>query len=393
MDWIWTDTSLELDEWSIMEDMFKNLFQRKCELQFQANFPEFRGNPRRMFTKYMLGGAWLIMIVGAIWFPLVIFAVGGTVGKNNRPVDVAIELEISGYVPLARMTATKVNETNSTLTESQYSQLKSKFSSNKEAGNFLTNYDWQDTSLVQLNGNSTPVWGVSPPSLEALKLDLNSTAVKMDFKITWYISRHKQTKTQNMDLTVYKSKDISLNMTTRQELLEMMNVPGNKTVVIPNIFPNFLRVPEKGEPEAVRQLPVGKYQDPEMLLYRDITITLREDEENSQKWFEIGDICPSPEDHYDGRYVYPYEFANRPDCDYVLLMLFNERIFPAGLQIISGYGYVLELGTLDFRTLNFRKLNFRTLNFRTLDFRTLNFRTFVVSSNPHAVQPFVSFAS
>lgn len=337
MDWIWTDTSLELDEWSIMEDMFKNLFQRKCELQFQANFPEFRGNPRRMFTKYMLGGAWLIMIVGAIWFPLVIFAVGGTVGKNNRPVDVAVELEISGYVPLAKMTATKVNETNSTLTETQYTSLKSKFSSNKEAGNFLTNYDWQDTTLVQLNGNSTPVWGVSPPSLEALKLDLNNTKNMMDFKITWYISRHKQTKTQNMDLTVYKSKDISLSMETRLQFLDMINAPEEgRNVVIPHIFPNFLRVPEKGEPEAVRQLPIGKSKDPEKLLYRNITITLREDVNNSQKWFEIGDICGTASDEQS--LLYPFNFAGRTNCDYVLLMLFNERIFPAGLQIISGYG-------------------------------------------------------
>lgn len=329
MDWIWTDTSLELDEWSIMEDIFKNLFQRKCELQFQANFPEFRGFPRRMIGKYMLGGAYLIMIIGAIWFPLVIFAVGGTVGEPNRPVDVVVELEISGYVPIARISATKVNKTY--LDSNQFKEM-SKYYNTREAGNFMSNYNYLDTTVVMLNGNSTPVWGVSPSSQQALINDLSNKSLSVDLKITWYISRHKLTKTQNMDLTVYKSYDIELPEPTRDSLVQVIsNTTSNSSQVkIENIFPNFLRVPEKGEPGTVKALEGNQksmYRSINLVLKRDVN---RETEEKGLQWFEIQDVCDDKD---------PFKFyRHNMGCDYVLIILFNERIFPGALQIISGYG-------------------------------------------------------
>ena len=64
MDWIWTDTSLVLDEWSLMEDIFVNLYQRKCELRLDEEFPEPRGTAKKRFFKYLIGGSWVILIIG-----------------------------------------------------------------------------------------------------------------------------------------------------------------------------------------------------------------------------------------------------------------------------------------------------------------------------------------
>jgi hypothetical protein len=69
MDWIWTDTSLVLDEWSLMEDIFVNLYERKCELRLDEEFPEPRGKAKRRFFKYLLGGAWVILIIGLSRLP------------------------------------------------------------------------------------------------------------------------------------------------------------------------------------------------------------------------------------------------------------------------------------------------------------------------------------
>lgn len=68
MDWIWTDTSLVLDEWSLMEDIFVNLYQRKCELKLDEEFPEPRGKPKKRFFKYLIGGSWVIIIIGKSQF-------------------------------------------------------------------------------------------------------------------------------------------------------------------------------------------------------------------------------------------------------------------------------------------------------------------------------------
>lgn len=329
MDWIWTDTSLELDEWSIMEDIFKNLFQRKCELQFQANFPQFRGYPRQMYTKYMLGGAYLIMIIGAIWFPLVIFAVGGTVGTPNRPMDVSVEMEISGYVPIAKITATKVND--SYLSESQYQDMLGAYKTKKEAVAFLSNsgYDYLDTSVVLLNGNSTPVWGISPPSKNALIADLkrsidNEAIHKMDFRVSIKISRHK-TKAQSMDSEVMKNYDVALDKPSKESLLKVLDGKSDEPIKLQKVFPNFLRVPEKAEPEMIRALELKDHG------FRDIEVRLKN--LSAVSWFEVQDICNKDNDPY-----YGFFRKDGSGCDYVLMMLINEKVFPGALQVVSGYG-------------------------------------------------------
>ncbi|KAI1297255.1 Piezo-type mechanosensitive ion channel component 2 [Halotydeus destructor] len=328
MDWIWTDTSLELDEWSIMEDIFKNLFQRKCELQFQQDFPELRGSPRRLLAKYLLGGSYLVLMIGAIWFPLVIFAVSGQVGTENRPVDISIELEISGYVPIASMSKTKINA--SFLSAKEYQDLidYSKFNK-KTAEGFLSNYENTDTSLVKLNGKSTPVWGISPPSQSSLISDLQKTNNQMDLKITWHITRHKLSKTQNMDLSVYRSYDLEMSEALKTQFVAVLNGTSNQSVILPAIMPNFIRVPEKGEPDRAKQLDIGGSG------YRDITVTLKkgqlEEGAASVQWWEVNDLCADD----------PFGFLKEKledRCNYVILILFNDRIFSGALQFISGYG-------------------------------------------------------
>ena len=159
----------------------------------------------------------------------------------------SLNLKISGYVPIAKISATNVN--SSSLSGSEYKKISKQYFS-RDAVNFLSNYNNDDTSVVKLNGNSTPVWGVSPSSQLALINDLNPELnnKSMTMKITWYVSRHKLSKTQNMDLTVYKGYDIDLSNKTRNELIVVINDTStnyNSTVTIENIFPNFLRVPEK----------------------------------------------------------------------------------------------------------------------------------------------------
>ena len=275
-----------------------------------------------------MGGAYLVMIVGAIWFPLVLFAVGGTVGKPNRPTDVSVDFEISGYVSIASLSATNVNF--SFLNESQYELMINKYVNRKEANEFLGGYSNQDTSVVLLNGRSTPVWSISPPSREALIKDLNETN-PLDLRISWKISRHKE-KSQTMDMDVYKNYEIPLTNENKAALARVLSGESTEEVLIEHVFPNFLRVPEKGEAELVTQLNLG--EEP----MRNIRISLKTGENNSTLWFELHDTaCQSAIDPYRGFYR---NGKDDPSCDSLVTMLINEKVFPGALQVISGYGYV-----------------------------------------------------
>lgn len=56
-------------------------------------------------SKYLLGGAGLFLIIAIIWFPLVLFALGNTVGEANVPYEATITLRIGAYQYIYEMSA------------------------------------------------------------------------------------------------------------------------------------------------------------------------------------------------------------------------------------------------------------------------------------------------
>lgn len=52
-----------------------------------------------------MGGAGLFAIIAVLWFPLVFFALGNTVGEANVPYDVTINVRIGPYQPIYSMSA------------------------------------------------------------------------------------------------------------------------------------------------------------------------------------------------------------------------------------------------------------------------------------------------
>ncbi|PSN54799.1 hypothetical protein C0J52_01988 [Blattella germanica] len=87
MDWMWTDTSMTVWDWLKMEDIFANIFQHKCARRMESEYPQPRGEKKKPLVKYLMGGGGLFIIIAVIWFPLVIFALGSTVGQPNLPYD------------------------------------------------------------------------------------------------------------------------------------------------------------------------------------------------------------------------------------------------------------------------------------------------------------------
>jgi len=48
-------------------------------------------------TKFMYGAGGLVTLFTIIWFPLVLFALGNTVGEPNIPTDMYAKVQISSY--------------------------------------------------------------------------------------------------------------------------------------------------------------------------------------------------------------------------------------------------------------------------------------------------------
>ena len=346
MDWIWTETSLVLDEWSLMEDIFVNLFERKCELRLDEEFPEPRGRAKRRLWKYIIGGAWVALIIILLWGPLGLFAFGKAVGSPNRPVDVTIELEFGGYQPIFRMSVAG-NPVIDEISEYDWNYLKNndRFSTDQQAQTFISGYDREDVSIVNLNSKSTGIWGVSPPSQIDLSESLNSSA-KITVKLTYYITRKKQQKSQDLDLTISNERIVELDPNTdrelRQSLAQMLSNDKNVTQipVLPFIFPNYLRVPEKGKPNVVKQLATDRTFDYKKVdsKFRNVSVLLLNDSMTS--WWEVSGVRRDNTCDVSGLDPFMQRYLEKQNCNYLPIVLFNDKVFIGLLAFLSGYGII-----------------------------------------------------
>ncbi|XP_027198178.2 piezo type mechanosensitive ion channel component isoform X2 [Dermatophagoides pteronyssinus] len=349
MDWIWTDTSLVLDEWSLMEDIFVNLYQRKCELRLDEEFPEPRGRAKKRFFKYLIGGSWVIIIIALIWGPLVLFAFGRAVGEINPPIGATFELEIGGYQPLFKMSVTDSGLVP--ISDQKWSKLSSSFNRDPVAQTFINGYDQQDVYIVNLNGNSTAVWGISPPSLKILQNELLSNQAPLNMKLTYFLTR-KKTKTQDMDTSIYDEYLIELHphkdKDLRVKLADMISRSEEQSpAIIPHIFPNYLRAPEKGKPIVVTELAQKNYglhqsqmSKNKSMNFRNLLILLKkgdyEDNSSMTSWWEIHDDCQNTD------YLDPFlkNLMITEHCQFLPVIVFNDKVFIGLLAFLSGYGII-----------------------------------------------------
>lgn len=173
MDWMWTDTSMTIFDWIKMEDIFAHIFLLKCTRHVESEYPQPRGERKSVVVKYFMGGIILFVIILVIWFPMVFFSLGNTVGEPNPPFDVTVELRVGPYEPIYQMTA----QTNAiySMTDKQYQLLTGAYLKDKTATTFISNYEAADIAAVRLSVDSSRVWGISPPDRERMIQEVNSS--------------------------------------------------------------------------------------------------------------------------------------------------------------------------------------------------------------------------
>lgn len=81
------------------------LYVFQCSRTLEKDFPTPRGQAKSSFSKYIMGGGFLIAIIALVWGPLALFALGNTVGEPNVPNEVRVSLRIGPYEPVYIMSA------------------------------------------------------------------------------------------------------------------------------------------------------------------------------------------------------------------------------------------------------------------------------------------------
>ncbi|XP_050729555.1 piezo-type mechanosensitive ion channel component-like isoform X3 [Eriocheir sinensis] len=338
MDWIWTNTSMSISDWVKMEDIFSHIFRLKCERRAEIEYPQGRGESKRKIIKYGMGGCALFGVIAFIWFPLVLFALSNTVGQPNPPYDVTVQITVGAYQPIFRMTAQQQSLTQ--FSQTDWYSFNYHYRTDRQAQTFLSNYDFSDVVMAELNGNSTAIWGISPPAQQRLIMELQSNHT-IKLKIDWMIKRPSngpdiasECKDQTeVNLEAYKGQ---VRNPMRERLVRILEGELEQNpVMIPNLFPKFLKVTNKGQAEYVPQL------EDKSKGFVDLQLTLQSagfaDLASRQEWWEVQENCENR--YFDW-------LPHHKHCRFLTIYTFNDKTFPKGLSFISGGGIVGMYTTL-----------------------------------------------
>ncbi|KAI7813887.1 piezo-type mechanosensitive ion channel component 1 isoform X2 [Triplophysa rosa] len=318
MDWVWTDTTLSLSNWMCVEDIYANIFIIKCSRETEKKYPQPKGQKKKKIVKYGMGGLIILFLICIIWFPLLFISlVKSVVGVVNHPVDVTVTVRLGGYEPVFTMSVQQ--QSIQPFTERDYNSLTSQFGKNAVAMQFITMYSYEDIVTANIEGSSGSVWRISPPSRQELIKELTGSNGDMTLRLDWNFQRDLG-KGGTVEYTFDKHTiSLARGNPVRAELAELLL--GNRTepVLIPHMFPNYIRAPSGAEAKTVTQLYDGGedgYQDVTLSLMRDASLN----GSGAPEWWDISiAYC-------------------RVSCDVLPMIIFNDKVSPPSLGFLAGYG-------------------------------------------------------
>ncbi|XP_075212450.1 piezo type mechanosensitive ion channel component isoform X3 [Lycorma delicatula] len=335
MDWIWTDTSMTLSDWLKMEDIFAHIFQLKCQRRAEEEYPQPRGEKKAAVSKYIVGGGFLIGIIAVIWFPLVLFALGDTVGQPNLPYEVGISLRIGGYQPIYSMSAR--NNSIYKYDEKYWTIMNLVYKKSRVAQTFLSNYNNEDIGVVRFSSHSTAIWTISPPDLTSL-IDEALSSNPMIIKLDWRVLKVTQSPEQQGEAVDGAETILYADDPNRQRLVEMLKNVKSDPIYLRSIFPKFLKVTNRGNVSPISQLMSvvddGLVHNP----YRNVSVHLERNvspgNATSVMWWVLKEDCTDK--------VYEEVLKKLPhnNCEFLVMYTFNDKAFPATLNFISGKGLI-----------------------------------------------------
>ncbi|XP_061162541.1 piezo-type mechanosensitive ion channel component 2-like [Saccostrea echinata] len=320
MDWIWTDSTLAIGSWLQMEDIYANIYVLKCWREAERKYPTPRSQKKGSLIKYGVGGLLLVLVIFIIWFPLVIFSFANTVYVSNPPVAVTVSIAIGGFQPLFKVQAQQ--QSIATLSTAQYNDLLTYFNDmeNKKAVSNLNRYEPQDITVIKLNGKSTSVWGISPPSKTELRNFLNTTkGAQIEFEVTFV--RNPTSSDASQSLTAHLMD--TLDDTTRMKLAKHLTDTSNSVTIL-KLFSRFFRLTKKAS-NVLNFIPKSN-------------VSMQLSMNNVTEWWNVKELisdsqperlCPDPQVKNCGN-----------SSDDLTLITLNDRAAPAGFSLITGYGII-----------------------------------------------------
>ncbi|KAM5126732.1 piezo-type mechanosensitive ion channel component 2-like [Mantella aurantiaca] len=331
MDWIWTDTTLSLSSWICVEDIYANIFIMKCWRESEKKYPEPPGQKKKKIVKYGMGGVIIFALICIVWFPLLFMSlVKSVAGVTNQPLDVSIQISISGYEPLFTMSAQQQNLVP--FSQGAYDQLTYSYALHPSAMQFIVNYMPEDIVIAKIKSNASLLWTISPASRNAMIQEL-SESTHIYFDIHWSILRNasivKSAESIGKHTVCYSDAE------TRDQIVQMLRGERREPVMLKNILPKHLRANAGAEAKIAHRLQTDYSEKPEDIqkyaFFRNLTLKLQQLSVNNTsgqvtEWWVIQEWNPA--------------CGTNGCAKNIELMIYNDKASPQSLGFLAGYGIV-----------------------------------------------------
>ncbi|XP_013370174.1 PREDICTED: piezo-type mechanosensitive ion channel component 2 isoform X2 [Chinchilla lanigera] len=319
MDWVWTDTTLSLSSWICVEDIYAHIFILKCWRESEKRYPQPRGQKKKKVVKYGMGGMIIVLLICIVWFPLLFMSlIKSVAGVINQPLDVSVTITLGGYQPIFTMSAQQSQL--KVMDPQRYNKFWRMFSRDTGAMQFLENYEREDITVAELEGNSNSLWTISPPSKQKMIQELTDPNSSFSVVFSWSIQRNMSLGAKAEIATDKLS--FLLEDVTRESIAKM--IAGNDTessktpVTIEKIYPYYVKAPSDSNSKPIKQLLSEKD-------FMNITIILSRDNvtKSNSEWWVL---------NLTGNRIYDRE------SQALELVVFNDKVSPPSLGFLAGYG-------------------------------------------------------
>ncbi|EDM14650.1 rCG46808, isoform CRA_a [Rattus norvegicus] len=319
MDWVWTDTTLSLSSWICVEDIYAHIFILKCWRESEKRYPQPRGQKKKKAVKYGMGGMIIVLLICIVWFPLLFMSlIKSVAGVINQPLDVSVTITLGGYQPIFTMSAQQSQL--KVMDGTKYNEFIKSFGPNSGAMQFLENYERQDITVAELEGNSNSLWTISPPSKQKMIQELTDPNSCFSVVFSWSIQRN-MTLGAKAEIATDKLS-FPLTDATRSSIAKM--IAGNDTessntpVTIEKIYPYYVKAPSDSNSKPIKQLlSENNFMNITIILFRD-NVT-----KSNSEWWVL---------NLTGSRIF------NQGSQALELVVFNDKVSPPSLGFLAGYG-------------------------------------------------------
>ena len=241
LDWMCTQTSLDLDETFKLEDIYTRLYLVQCALISRR---EHRRGDSRPWDEKLLNGAFFFFgLLLIIFTPMLLFSSANPVTQSNLVTGVAVELSLLG--PRGEWTLFTISSLNTSGSVDDYT-----YGTLRQERLIDSNDKQEDIQAIQLTNFSDQLWTISPPALTALTNEL--LAPSDPATNNSYLSRLRYTFTRPLPATsptISTVAETVLDPDKRLELAEFVSTDHGRTnMTLPSLVPTYYRLPASAAP-------------------------------------------------------------------------------------------------------------------------------------------------